>query len=135
MVKFTGEKASITFGSTTYHCLTRQTHSATVNEERIDCSASGGLNTEYIDIDTENIHYFDIYVEVNAHATLSAFAEGTTEATFEVHPEGDTAGNIEISYASGGKVLSRDWNVDATTPFILSVSIRGIGTKTEGAAS
>lgn len=132
---FLGEKAAFKFGTTTYYCLRRASGSGRAVEVESKCSSETGVVKEYIDDLPTNEHSFDVLVASQGHAMMAALAEGTENAAFEVYPEGVASGNIKISYADGGKVLSQDWDATVDGEFVMSLTIRGNGAKTIAGAS
>lgn len=95
MAKFTGDQAEFTFASTQYLCLTDYQWSSSVEEAVSRCSGSSGAVTHRATGATDNTFTFSVITDAGDTTTLNALLPGTS-GTFEFHPEGDTANNIEM---------------------------------------
>jgi hypothetical protein len=126
--------ASFTFGSTTYQCIENTDNEGSINLEEVVCSGASGAAVEYISGHKSHMHNYDIKVDAQDDTTLAALVEGATEATFEDHPEGDSTGNLEMVYASGGIIERVRRSGSSTSHYVLSLTIRGLGAQTIQAA-
>lgn len=133
MTKFTGEKASFSFASTVYECLSNYTWSGSINEAVAQCSSSGGAVTHRASGATDDTFTFDVLLEGGSITVIDALKRGSTGA-FEFHPEGDTAGNIEF-IATNSVLTSSNLGGDPGSLNVLSITIGIDGTLTIQAAT
>ena len=133
MAKFLGDKASFSFASTVYQCLTNYSWSGSVQEAVSRCSSSAGAVTHRNVGAPDDSFTFDVIVDAGDFDTIDELKRGSSGA-FEFHPEGDTANNIEFdatsSYVTASSLAG---GVDAHG--ILSITIGIDGTLTVRAAS
>ena len=135
MAKFSGDKASFSFGGTTYQCLTNYSWSGSVQEAVATCSGSSGAVTHRAAGATDDTFTFDVILDAGATGitTLNALKRGTSGA-FGFHPEGDTATYIEFD-ASNAIVTSSNLGGGTGALGILSITIGIDGDLTIQAAS
>jgi len=121
MSKFTGEKASFSFGGTQYYCLQNYGWSGGIEEAVSKCSGSGGAVTYRSPGATEDSFTFDIPLDSNDVAVISALKRGQTGA-FEFHPEEDAVGNIEFA-ATNAIVNQSNLAGGASEHGVLSITV------------
>lgn len=97
MAKFTGEKASFSFGGTEYECLQSYNWSGSIQKATSQCSSSSGAVTYQSVGASEDTFTFDVVLEAGSsgQTVISALKRGTSGA-FEFHPEDDATNNIEF---------------------------------------
>jgi len=134
MVKFAGDKAEFTFGSTQYLCLANYRWSGSVADSVAKCSGETGATTVRRAGTPEDQFSFDVIVDAGDITTLNALKRGQVETAFEFHPEGDTALNIEF-IATGAVILRSELGGDPDTLGVLSITVGIDGALTIQAAS
>lgn len=130
---FLGGSCVLTWGANTYHGIQNYGWSGSVEEQVIKFSTSSGTGTSRLggdETDADDSFTFDIVCDAGgAASTVDALKRGTTETTFEVHPEGDAAGNLEF-IGEAGLVSQSDMAGGVDGAGILSVTIGVNGTLT-----
>ena len=133
MVKFLGDKASFSFASTVYQCLTNYSWSGSVQEAVSRCSSSAGAVTHRNVGAPDDSFTFDVIVDAGDFDTIDDLKRGSSGA-FEFHREGDTANTIEFD-ATSSYVTASSLAGGADAHGILSITIGIDGTLTVRAAS
>jgi hypothetical protein len=123
-------KVALTWGSNTYHGVARWNRSGRADSTSIKFSTSTGIGTIRIGGGVEAAFTIDIYVDEGDATTPAAFKEGTEETTCELHPEGDTTGNIELIFDDGGIVESMEMGGNPGDAMMISITIGSIGSST-----
>ena len=129
-----GGTAKFTFGSTTYHGITNYRYSGRIEKEVVKMSSSTGVTSLTIAGGPEDTIALDIVIGQGDDVTLAALKRGTTSTTCELHPEGDTAGNIEITFEAG-IIDSADFGAAVGQAGILSLVVTCNGDLTIQAAT
>lgn len=99
MAKFTGALSSFSFGGTVYRCLQNYSWSGSVQDAVAQCSGETAATTVRRPGVPDDTFTFDVIVDSQDVTTLNALKRGET-GTFEFHPEGDSASNIEFTATS-----------------------------------
>lgn len=133
MVKFLGDKASFTLGSTTFLCLTDYSWSSTVDEAVSKCSSASGAVTHRNVGAPDDTFTFNVLVEAGDVTTINALKAGSSGA-FEFHPEGDAASNIEF-IATSAYATSSGLSGSTSSHAVMPVTIGIDGDLTVQAAS
>lgn len=123
-------KCVVTWGSNTYHGITNWRRSGSAESTTIKVSSSTGAKQIRIAGGTDASITVDILVAEGDATTPAAFKEGTEQTTCTLHPEGDTAGNLEILFDDGGVVLNNDMGGRPGEAMIMSVTIGALGDDT-----
>lgn len=118
----TGSTAVLAFGSNTYHGIKRYRWSGQIQKQVEKFSTSAGIGRIVVSGGPEDTMAIDILVAAGDSATLDALKRDTSSATCELHPEGDSAGNIEIIFENG-LIESSDFGGDIGQGGMLSLVI------------
>lgn len=133
MAKFSGNNASVSFGGTAYSCLGSYRLSQTNNVAKQSCSGSSGAVMHKSSGVTDSTLTFDHLLEANDITTINALTPGTSGA-LELHPEGDSIGNIEAT-ATSAVVASAELGASVGDLTILSITLEIDGNVTFAAAA
>ena len=129
---FLGGKCMFTWGSNTYHGITNYGWSGAVEQQVLKFSGSSGTVTARIagdENDADDTFTLDIIVGPGDSATIDALKRGSTETTCELHPEGNTAGNIEF-VAEAAVITNSSFSGSISDGGVLSISVGVNGTLT-----
>lgn len=133
MPKFTGEKASFSFGGTQYYCLQNYSWSGSIDEAVSKCSGASGAVTHRTPGAEEDSFTFDIPLDSNDVTVITALKRGEVGA-FEFHPEEDDTGNIEF-VATNAIINQSNLAGGASEHGVLSITIGIDGALTVQAAT
>lgn len=123
-------KCVLTWGSNTYHGITNWSRAGQAESTTTKISSSTGVKQIRIAGGTDATVAVDIFVGAGDATTPAAFKEGTEQATCELHPEGDTVGNLEILFDDGGVILSNQMGGRPGEAMIMSLTIGALGDDT-----
>ena len=124
-----GSKAVITWGSNTYHGIQNWSYAGTVNNTTVEFSSSSGISTITLTGTPEDTITFNMVVGQGDSESVAAFKRGESNSTCELHAEGDSAGNVEITFATG-IVIDSSFGGTIGGPGILAVTIKCSGAVT-----
>lgn len=131
--KFDADLAQFDFGGTDYACLTDYTMSDSVTIARGICSGASGAVVHKSAGPSDITFTFNVLLGSQDVTLLNALAPGTS-GSFEFHPEGDSASNIEM-VATTALVASRGMTGSIGSLTVVPITIEIDGSLTIQAAS